>query len=76
MKSKRMKWVNDEISSIDWNHFISFTLDIQQLITKGNQLTQQLDTRLHTLAMNNKEINQIREIHNWACEYKNKHLIL
>ncbi|CAF1211498.1 unnamed protein product [Rotaria sordida] len=42
-------------------------MDIKQLISKGNDLSQQLNTRLHTVTIKNKEHNQIREIHNWAC---------
>ncbi|CAF3863568.1 unnamed protein product [Rotaria sp. Silwood1] len=42
-------------------------MNIKQLISKGNELSQELNTRLHTMTIKNKEHNQIREIHNWTC---------
>lgn len=44
-------------------------IDIRQLIFKGNDLAQQLNIGLHTTTIKNKEENQLREIHSWACEF-------
>jgi hypothetical protein len=45
-----------------------YCLDIQQLIEKGENLTQELNTCLHITIVQNKEENQIRELHSWACD--------
>jgi hypothetical protein len=46
-----------------------FNIDIKQLIEKGKELTQLFNTRLLTDIIKNKEQNQVREIHSWACKF-------
>lgn len=45
-------------------------IDIQDLIEKGNDLVQKMNIRLHANQMKTKELNQIREEHNWACKFE------
>ncbi|CAF3768536.1 unnamed protein product, partial [Rotaria sp. Silwood1] len=40
---------------------------IEQLIAQGHNLTQELNTCLHTTTVKNKEENQIRELNSWTC---------
>ncbi|CAF2034134.1 unnamed protein product [Rotaria magnacalcarata] len=42
--------------------------NLKELVTKGSELAQQLNIKLHSVALKKKEHNQIREIHNWACD--------
>ena len=44
-------------------------LDIQQLVSQGNNLVRELNTCLHTTTVQNKEENQMRELHSWACSF-------
>ena len=43
-------------------------LDVKQLIEQGRHLTRELNTCLDTTNVKNKEENQIRELHSWACK--------
>lgn len=43
-------------------------LDVQQIVAKGQNLTRELNTCLHTTTVQNKEENQLRELHSWACD--------
>jgi len=44
------------------------TTNIQQILAKGHNLTRELNTCLHVTTVQNKEENQIRELHSWACD--------
>lgn len=37
-------------------------------MAKGQNLTRELNTCLHTTTVQNKEENQLRELHSWACD--------
>jgi hypothetical protein len=56
------------IYNFNEGNIIFFHIDIKQLILKGNDLAQQLKNSLHINIINTKEQNQIRIIHNSACE--------
>ncbi|CAF3076749.1 unnamed protein product [Rotaria socialis] len=48
--------------------------NIKQLLAKGQSLTQELNTCLHTTTVQNKEENQIRELNSWACNTLHEYL--
>lgn len=41
---------------------------VQQIIRQGEDLIRELNTYLHTTTVQNKEENQLRELHSWACD--------
>jgi hypothetical protein len=49
---------------------LSMNLDVKQLITQGHQIARELHTCLHTTNIQNKEENQLRELHSWACKFR------
>jgi hypothetical protein len=62
-----MKQVKQKFSLKQKDYQLSFT-GVKQLIAQGNDLSRELNTCLHTTSVQNKEENQMRELHSWTCD--------
>ncbi|CAF0956261.1 unnamed protein product [Adineta steineri] len=55
----------------DSNEMKSNEMNIKQIIAQGHDLTRDLHTCLHANSIQNKEENQMRELHSWTCDVLN-----
>ncbi|CAF0880755.1 unnamed protein product [Adineta ricciae] len=52
----------------DANEMKMNELNVKQVIAQGHDLSHDLQTCLHATSIQNKEENQMRELHSWACD--------